>query len=87
MAAVTLSDGRAFDIDLRQIRRFEFDRLARNQVTDEEASAIMGRTVGLSVDDVLALSMMDWRNLFWAILVKGTEPLADPNSARPSTSA
>lgn len=78
--------GRELDIDLHQIKRREFTRMVDNQISDAEACAIMAKAVGLEPAEVEALSMIDWRALFLALIGKGMEPLAVPNSASASTS-
>lgn len=85
-ADVTLPSGRELDIDLKKVGQFEFMNLIDRRVSDEEASSIMGKAVGMTQAEVLDLSMMDWRALFWAIAAKGMSPLANPNSVSASTS-
>lgn len=79
MSDVTLSDGQELTFDLLKITISEYRSLLDPNGDDKDNDALMGRTCGLTGEQVGQLSQPDWRKFTKAFFAKATEPLADPN--------
>jgi len=79
MTDVTLYNGREITFDLNLISRREFLSLLDKEQKEEEGNTLVGKTCGLSGDDVSNLGYEDWRRLMKAFYKKATSPLDDPN--------
>lgn len=78
MADVTLSDGRGLTIDLTKITMAEFRSLLDPAQKNEEGDALVGKCVGLTAEELAALSHPDYRLVARDFFRKAREPLADP---------
>jgi len=89
---IVLDDGRELTIDLRALTWGEADDMvslyieARGKKTDaslaarRELAGLLGRVVGLSADEVLALSIVDFAQVNRQVAAFIRDPLhADPN--------
>jgi hypothetical protein len=78
-ADVTLKDGRKVEFDLDKLTLEKWRRFVDPQGDKEEEDAILADVAGLTVSDVLALPMLEWRRMTSALLKKVSAPLDDPN--------
>lgn len=76
---LTLSDGRAVTFDLTRITMREFRSLFDGAQANEVGDELVGRTCGMSGDDLGALPYVDYRRLMAAFFKRCREPLADPS--------
>lgn len=85
MADLTLHDGREITFDLNAISiteyRSVFDPAANNDVSD----AVVAKASCLTVEEVRALSLVDYHRLAKAFFGRAADPLSDPNSQSAST--
>jgi hypothetical protein len=70
---------RTFKVDLTQISIKEYRLLFDPSHTPLEDDALYARCLGLSVDELQALSLPDYRRAIKAFFDAAKEPLADPN--------
>jgi hypothetical protein len=77
---------RKWDIDLNAITIKEYRGLFVKDQTEEYGDEIVGKTVGLKLEEVQALGFHDHRQLVDQFFKEIKEPLADPNSASGCTS-
>lgn len=73
-------------IDLSKITLNEWRNFFNGGNTPEQDDAFVAKVAGMKPEQVGELLRDDWRRIIKAIAEKGREPLADPNSASPSTS-
>jgi hypothetical protein len=76
-----------FEIDLSQISIKEYRLLFDTTHTPEQDDELYARCLGLSVEELQALPLPEYRRAIREFFDKTREPLADPNSASASTSA
>ena len=67
-----------FDIDLDRITIREYRALFSPQQTAAEETAVLAKAAGMTTDEVLELSVLDYMRLVKAVIHKFREPLADP---------
>lgn len=79
-ADVTLRDGRALEVDLYRVKRWEWVKFVKGELSEAEDNALIGRAVGLTAEEAADLPMPDYRAVVAALVKKSREPLADPNS-------
>lgn len=79
MADVILSDGREITFDLLKVTQKEFRALFSHDQPDTDGDAVVGRSCGLSAEEVGDLPQPDYRRLVRAFFKKASEPLTDPN--------
>jgi hypothetical protein len=70
---------RTFEVDLTQISIKEYRLLFEASHTPDQDDELYARCLGLSVDELQALSLPDYRRAVKAFFDKAKEPLADPN--------
>lgn len=80
MADVILSNGREISFDLLKVSQKEYRALFSPEQPDTEGDAIIGRSCGLSADEVADLPQPDYRRLVRAFFKKASEPLDDPKN-------
>lgn len=73
--------------DLHQVSRKQYSDFRLGRMTDDGDNALLARVTGLSVAEVEAMPLLEFRRMVQAFFKKATEPLADPNSASASSTA
>lgn len=68
-----------FTIDLGKITIAEYRSLFKVEQSEADGDAIIGKAVGLTGDEVGALTMIDYKRLLKQFYATAREPLADPN--------
>jgi hypothetical protein len=68
------------EIDLREITVKEWREMFKPSQPELEGDMTLGKASGLSVEDVQALALYDYRALFQAVLEKSRKPLEDPKA-------
>lgn len=71
--------------DLTQVTRKQYNDWRRGRQTDEEDDALLARVTGLPVETIQGMSVLESKALIEAFVRKVREPLANPNSAAPSS--
>ncbi|MCG3143640.1 MAG: hypothetical protein LC124_00700 [Ignavibacteriales bacterium] len=79
MADVTLSDGREITFDLTRISLREYRAIFDNAQPQTEEDATLAKVCGMTVDEYLDLSYLEWRRLMTAFFEAARKPLASPN--------
>jgi hypothetical protein len=64
--------------DLTKVTAGEYKRLITNKLTDDEDAELIGRACGMTVEEMNALSIVEYRKLFRDFYLKVREPV-DPN--------
>jgi hypothetical protein len=76
---VTLEDGRELAINLNKITIREWRDLFKPDAPDDHDLEIVGRIVGLAVQEAEALGFEDWARIKDAVLEAVRNPLAKPD--------
>ena len=61
--AITLKDGRQITLDLYAVRQREYIEFYTGKLTQEGDAEFLSRVTGLPVDEIVALSLGDWRRI------------------------
>lgn len=75
-----------WDIDLHKITISEYRELFKPDQPDDAGDGTVGKTVGLTAEQVQALPYDEYQQLVKQFFLKVKEPLADPNSQSGCTS-
>jgi hypothetical protein len=70
---------RVFEVDLSQISIKEYRLLFEASHPADQDDVLYARCLGLTVDELQALPLPDYRRAIKAFFDKAKEPLADPN--------
>ena len=76
---------RKFEVDLSRISIKEYRLLFDTAHTPEQDDELYARCLGLTIDELQALPLPDYRRAIAEFFIKAREPLSDPNSASAST--
>jgi len=71
--------------DLAQVSRRAWIDFSTGKLSADEDDALLARVSGMSADMIQALPVLEYKALVRAFVRKLREPLANPNSAAPST--
>lgn len=85
MADIPALPAVAWTFDLTKVTRKEYSDFRLGKLSDDGDNAILARVTGMSVDIIQAMPLIEFRWMVRAFFKKATEPLADPNSAAPSS--
>lgn len=77
----------AWTFDLEKVTRKQYSDFRLGRLADDGDNALLARVTGMSVADVEAMPLMEFRRMVRAFFKKATEPLTDPNSASASSTA
>lgn len=79
MADITLGNGKEIIFDLASLTLKEYRALYDPAQTKDEEDTIISRISGLTVDEYVNLSILDWKRLTAAFFRKIREPIIDPS--------
>jgi hypothetical protein len=85
-AEVTLVGGKVVTVDLMKISTKEFREMTDPKQPDRDEAISIAKAVGMSVEEILALPLPDYRLVASAFLRLATQPLDSPFSPKASTS-
>lgn len=64
--------------DLTKVTAGEYKKLVANKLTDDEDAELIGRACGMTLEEMNALDIVAYRQLFREFYMKVREPV-DPN--------
>lgn len=79
MADIKLGDGKEITFDLTSLTLKEYRALFDPKQPKEDEDRIVSRAAGLSLEEYVNLTYLDWKRLFVAFLKKAREPIVDPS--------
>ena len=80
MAIFPVSGKEIPEIDLRQITVAEWRNLFSSSQPEHEGDITIAKACGLTVEEIQALPLFDFRALFKEIIEKSSKPLDDPKN-------
>ena len=80
MANFPVSGKEIPEIDLKNITVSEWRSMFDNSQPEHEGDSIIAKVSGLTVKEVRALALYDYRALFRAVLDKSAKPLDEPKN-------
>lgn len=85
-AEVTLMNNKVIMVDLMKISTREFREMTDPRQPEKDEAVSIAKACGMSIDEILALPLPEYRLVASAFLRLATMPLANPTSPRESTS-
>lgn len=84
--SITLSDGRVLTVDLASVTMREYRSIFAADTTAEQEDVIFAKLLGLTPDELIDLTMLDYKQAKLFAINVARNPLAVPNSPSVSTS-
>lgn len=85
-AEVTLFSGKVITVDLMKISTREFREMTDPKQPDKDEAINIAKACGISIEEILALPLPEYRLVASAFLRLATMPLQNPTSPSASTS-